>query len=71
MIDEPLNYAEDFRKAGADWITIHVEATQKIAETLETIKKLGAKPGISLRPKTPLSSILPFLEKNSENRLIL
>ncbi len=63
MIDEPLNYIEDFRKAGSDWITIHVEASQKIAETLDAIKKLGAKPGISLRPKTPLSSLFPYLEK--------
>ena len=63
MIDEPLNYVEDFHKAGSDWITIHVEATKKVGETLETIKKLGAKPGISLRPKTPLSNILPYIDK--------
>ena len=61
MIDEPIQYIEDFRKAGADWITIHVEATQKIKETIQKIKSLGAKAGISLRPKTPLDNILPFL----------
>ncbi len=63
MIDEPVNYLEDFKKAGADWITIHVEASQNVAETLAAIQKLGAKPGISLRPKTPLSSILPYLDR--------
>ena len=63
MIDEPVNYLEDFKKAGADWITIHVEASQNVGETLAAIKKLNAKPGISLRPKTPLSSILPYLDR--------
>ena len=62
MIDDPIQYVEEFRKAGSDWITIHVEATQKVKETLEFIKKSGAKPGISLRPKTPLSAIEPYLK---------
>ena len=62
MIDEPIRYVEEFRKAGSDWITIHVEATKKVKETLEAIKKSGAKPGISLRPKTPLSAIEPYLK---------
>ena len=61
MIDEPVNYIEEFRKAGSDFITIHVEATQQVAKTLDKIRELGAKPGISLRPKTPLSAIEPFL----------
>ncbi len=63
MIDEPLNYLQEFKNAGSDWITVHVEATRKVGETLNAIKKLGAKPGISLRPKTPLSSILPYLDQ--------
>jgi ribulose-phosphate 3-epimerase len=62
MIDEPSRYVADFRKAGADLITIHVEAEkEKIMKTLELIRQLGAKAGISLRPKTPLSAIEPFL----------
>lgn len=64
MIDEPIQYVEEFRKAGSDWITIHVEATQRVGETLDLIKKLGAKAGISLRPKTPLSAIEPYLSKS-------
>ncbi len=63
MIDEPMQYIEEFRKAGSDWITIHVEATKQVGETLDFIKKLGAKAGISLRPKTPLSAIDPYLSK--------
>lgn len=63
MIDEPLTYIQDFRRAGADWITIHVEATKKIDETLEAIVKAGAKPGMSLRPGTPVSKIEPYFGK--------
>ena len=63
MIDEPIRYIDDFRKAGSDWITIHVEATKKINETLAAIKNSGAKSGMSLRPKTPLSEIFPYLDK--------
>ncbi len=63
MIDEPIRYLEDFRKAGSDAITIHVEATKKVHETLDAIKQLGATPGISLRPKTPLQDILPYLDR--------
>ena len=63
MIDEPIQYIDDFRKAGSDWITIHVEATQKVKETLEHIRKIGALSGISLRPKTPLSAVIPFLNQ--------
>lgn len=63
MIDEPLQYVEDFRKAGADWITIHVEACKDVAGTLDKIASLGAKPGITLRPGTPFSAIEPYLKK--------
>lgn len=63
MIDEPIRYVEDFKKAGTDWLTIHVEATQKISETLEAIRKNGMKTGISLRPKTPVTALDPYLPK--------
>ncbi|MFA5158966.1 MAG: ribulose-phosphate 3-epimerase [Candidatus Omnitrophota bacterium] len=61
MIDAPSRYITEFRKAGADWITIHVEAENDVRKTLQEIKKLGAKAGISLRPKTPVETILPYL----------
>lgn len=63
MIEEPLRYLEDFKKAGSDWLTVHVEATKKMDETLDAVKKCGAKAGISLRPGTPLEKILPYLPK--------
>lgn len=61
MIDEPSRYLRDFRDAGSDWITIHVEACRDVSKTLQEIRALGAKPGISLRPKTPVSMIRPHL----------
>lgn len=63
MIDEPIRYVEDFAKAGSDWLTIHVEATDKVSETLSKIKELGMKPGLSLRPGTPIESLEPYLNQ--------
>lgn len=61
MIERPLQYLEAFRKAGADWITVHVEACRDMDETLQAIRKLGARSGISLRPRTPIEAVYPFL----------
>lgn len=63
MIDEPIRYVEDFKKAGTDWLTIHVEASSRVQETLDLIRKLDMKVGISLRPKTPLDAIEPYLSQ--------
>jgi ribulose-phosphate 3-epimerase len=61
MIEKPERYVEDFVKAGSDYLTIHVEATEKLHEVLRKIRSLGAKAGITLRPGTPLSEIMPYL----------
>ncbi|MCO5113731.1 MAG: ribulose-phosphate 3-epimerase [Bdellovibrionaceae bacterium] len=61
MIETPEKYIPDFVKAGSDCITIHVEATKDPAAVLKSIKEQGVKAGITLRPKTPLSDIVPFL----------
>lgn len=61
MIEEPIRYVEDFRKAGADWITVHVEACANVRTTLRKIKSLGAKAGLSVRPRTRIETIYPFL----------
>lgn len=63
MIDEPKRYLESFREAGSDRITVHVEACQNVPETLTQIRKLGAAAGISLRPKTSIDSIFPYLNQ--------
>lgn len=62
MITDPLAYAEPFAKAGAWGLTFHVEAVKNPAAVIAEIKKLGLKPGISLKPKTPASSVLPYLK---------
>ena len=53
MIVEPDRYLEDFRKAGADVITVHAEACTHLHRTLQAIRALGAKAGVSLNPHTP------------------
>lgn len=62
MIVDPERYIERFKDAGADGITIHVEACKCIEETLKKIKDMGLKAGISLHPQTPVSEIMPYLE---------
>lgn len=61
MIEEPERYVEEFVKAGSDYLTIHVESTKDAAGTLKRIRELGAKPGITLRPRTPVEEVLPLL----------
>ena len=61
MINEPIRYIDDFARAGAEMITFHVEATDKVAETIEKIHSLGIKAGISIKPGTPVDAILPYL----------
>lgn len=62
MVTEPERYVEEFVKCGADSVTIHVEACDCIEETLQKIKAAGAKAGLALNPKTPVSEIEPYLE---------
>ena len=63
MIDTPIKYVEEFCKAGADYLTIHVEADtpENIKKTLELIRSLGVKPGIVVKPKTPASAVAEYL----------
>ena len=61
MIEKPERYIADFIKAGADYLTIHVEASQDVARDLQHIRSLGAKAGLTLRPKTSLDKIIPYL----------
>jgi ribulose-phosphate 3-epimerase len=61
MIDRPERYIEAFRDAGADGLTIHVEATREPVAVLERIRSLGAWAGLALNPPTPLSAIGPSL----------
>ncbi|HHQ44672.1 MAG TPA: ribulose-phosphate 3-epimerase [Candidatus Altiarchaeales archaeon] len=63
MVQDPEKYVGDFAKAGADIITIHVEACENVGETLDEIRALGKIPGLSLNPKTPAEKVRPYLKK--------
>ena len=57
MIADADRYVDDFAKAGADWITVHVEACPHLHRTISRIKELGKKAGAVLNPATPLGSL--------------
>jgi ribulose-phosphate 3-epimerase len=61
MIEHPERYISQFAQAGADIITVHVEASAHLHATIRLIKDLGAKAGVSLNPPTPLAVIEEFL----------
>jgi ribulose-phosphate 3-epimerase len=61
LIEHPERYISEFVQAGADIITVHVEACPNLRKTIRLIKELGARAGVSLNPPTPLSSIEEFL----------
>ena len=63
MIDRPGRYVEEFIKAGADWLTVHLEADQpqNILDCLDRIHALGCKAAVSLKPKTPAEAAIPYL----------
>jgi ribulose-phosphate 3-epimerase len=65
MIDTPIKYVDEFCKAGADYLTIHVESDtpENIDATLDKIIANGVKPGIVVKPKTPAEAVLPYLHK--------
>jgi ribulose-phosphate 3-epimerase len=61
MVENPENYIESFAQAGADIITVHVEAANHLHRTIDIIKKAGKKAGVSLNPATPLTQIEEIL----------
>lgn len=65
MIDKPIRYVEAFCKAGADYVTIHVESDwpENTLAALEKIHALGVKNGIVIKPKTPAEALIPYLDK--------
>lgn len=63
MIDRPERYVERFAEAGADLVTFHYEASENPEKTLETIRALGKKAGISVKPTTPVDVVYPLLDK--------
>ena len=65
MIDRPVRYVETFCQAGADIVTVHVEADteENTGKALELIRSQGKRPGVVIKPGTPAEAVLPFLDK--------
>lgn len=63
MIDHPLAYASRFEIHPGDIITFHIESADDLDHTIEAIHRTGAEVGISLRPKTPIEAVLPYLDR--------
>lgn len=63
MVQEPIRYIEDFQKAGADLVTIHLEACEDVEATITTIHECGMKVGLSICPETDAKMILPYLSE--------
>ena len=61
MMTNPLDFISDFANAGSDYITVHIESENKTEDLISTIRKNGCQVGLSLRPKTNINKIIPFL----------
>ena len=62
MIVEPEKYVEDFKAAGADLISVHIEACPHLHRNIQQIKSLGMKAGVAVNPHTPVSSLVDILQ---------
>lgn len=63
MVQEPIRYIEAFQKAGADLVTIHLEACEDVEATITTIHECGMKVGLSICPETDAEMVLPYLSE--------
>lgn len=63
MIEEPGRYAEAFKKAGADILSVHIEACPHLHRNLQQIRSLGMKTGVAINPHTPVSSLFDVLHE--------
>lgn len=61
MVQEPIRYVEEFAKAGADIITVHLEACEDVRATIAKIRECGVKVGLSICPETEVEKLEPFL----------
>ena len=65
MIQNPLDYIEDFAKAGADIITFHIESSSPVDETIKKITDCGCRPCVSIKPAPPAQAVFPYLDRLS------
>ena len=62
MVQEPIRYVEAFQKAGADYVTVHLEACEDVITTLDKIHACGMKAGLAVNPETDVKELVPYLE---------
>ena len=62
MVQEPIRYVESFQKAGADCVTVHLEACEDVKTTLDKIHACGMKAGLAVNPETDVKELVPYLE---------
>ncbi len=63
MMTDPQDYIEPFAKAGAGYLTIHVESNAPIGDTLQSIRDNGVKPGLVVNPDTSIEAVKPWLDQ--------
>lgn len=63
MVQEPIRYIEAFKEAGADLVTVHLEACEDVSATIEKIKECNMKVGLSICPDTPAEAVGPYLDE--------
>lgn len=62
MVQEPIRYVEAFQRAGADYVTVHLEACEDVKTTLDKIHACGMKAGLAVNPETDVKELVPYLE---------
>ena len=62
MVQEPIRYVEAFQKAGADYVTVHLEACEDVKTTLDKIHACGMKAGLAVNPETDVKELVPYME---------
>ena len=63
MVEEPIRYIKEFAESGADIITVHVEACSDVQATIDKIHSFGKKAGLSIKPKTEVEELIPYLDQ--------
>jgi ribulose-phosphate 3-epimerase len=63
MIENPERYIEAFAQAGSDWLTLHAEVCPHLKRVIKKIRQLNVRPGIVLKPATPLKALYPVLDE--------
>jgi ribulose-phosphate 3-epimerase len=62
MIENPERYIDDFGQAGSNWMTVHAEACPHLKRVIKKVRQLNVRPGVVLKPATPLKTLFPVLE---------